>query len=141
MLHRVLAEAPIAYEAYLETFRLFTEASSLTPLEQQIVMMTVNVTNECHYCTAGHTMLLNMIKAPEAVTEALRAGQDLEDPRQFALQTFHPTASGVARACGRCGAWGVPGRGVHQGAGAGGAGRDRNEDDFEFHQCAGAHRD
>ena len=88
MLHRVLAEAPISYEAYLETFRLFTEESSLSPTEQQVVMMTANVTNDCHYCTAGHTMLMTMMKMPQDVIDALRAGRPLSSAKLEALRQF-----------------------------------------------------
>ena len=88
MLHRVLAEAPITYEAYLETFRLFTEESSLTPVEQQVVMMTMNVINECHYCTAGHTMLMKLSKMPEDVIDALRHGKPLANAKLEALRQF-----------------------------------------------------
>lgn len=87
-LHQVLAEAPAAYQAYLETFRIFTEETTLSPLEQQVVMMTSNVENRCHYCTAGHTMLMQMIKAPEEVIEALREARPIPDAKLEALSVF-----------------------------------------------------
>lgn len=87
-LHRIMAEAPIAYDAYLKTFALFTEKSSLTPAEQQIVMMTVNVINECHYCTAGHSMLMKMLKIDDAVIDAMRTGAALSDAKLQALRGF-----------------------------------------------------
>ncbi|KAJ56996.1 carboxymuconolactone decarboxylase [Actibacterium mucosum KCTC 23349] len=88
MLHRVMAEAPINYQAYLDTFGLFTEKGTLTPTEQQVVMMTVNVINECHYCTAGHTMLMKMLKVDEDVIEALREGAPLADAKLEALRVY-----------------------------------------------------
>ena len=87
-LHQVMAEAPAAYKAYLETFRIFAEETTLSPLEQQVVMMTANYENRCHYCTAGHTMLMKMIDAPADVIEALREGKPLSDPKLEALRTF-----------------------------------------------------
>lgn len=87
-LHQVLAEAPAAYEAYLRTFALFQEHTTLSPLEQQVVMMTANYENRCHYCTAGHSMLMTIAKMPAGDIEALREGQPLADARLEALRTF-----------------------------------------------------
>lgn len=87
-LHQVMAEAPATYKAYLETFRIFAEETTLTPVEQQVVMMTSNYENRCHYCTAGHTMLMQMIGADEALIEALREGTPIADPKLEALRVF-----------------------------------------------------
>ena len=67
-LHQIMAEAPATYSAYLETFRLFAEETTLSPLEQHIVMQTANYENRCHYCTAGHSMLMQLIKAYADIT-------------------------------------------------------------------------
>ena len=87
-LHQVMAEAPATYHAYLETFRIFAEETTLSPLEQQVVMQTSNYENRCHYCTAGHTMLMQMSKMPEDVVQALREGTPVADPKLEALRTF-----------------------------------------------------
>ena len=87
-LHQVMAEAPATYRAYLETFRIFAEETTLSPLEQQVVMQVSNYENRCHYCTAGHSMLMQMSKMPEDVIEALREGKPIADPKLEALRTF-----------------------------------------------------
>jgi alkylhydroperoxidase family enzyme len=87
-LHQVLADAPASYQAYLATFDLFQSKTTLTPIEQQIVMMTANFDNRCHYCTAGHSMLMKMAGMPTDYIEALREGRQLPDPRHEALRTF-----------------------------------------------------
>ncbi|NLH82879.1 MAG: carboxymuconolactone decarboxylase family protein [Phyllobacteriaceae bacterium] len=87
-LHRILAEAPATYEAYNTTYRLFRTATTLSPLEQQVVMMTANYENRCHYCTAGHSLLMTLEKAPAADVTALREGTPLDDPRLEALRVF-----------------------------------------------------
>ncbi len=87
-LHQILAEAPAAYRAYLETFRIFAEETTLTPLEQQVVMQTANYENRCHYCTAGHTMLMQMAKMPDDIIDALREGSPIADAKLEALRTF-----------------------------------------------------
>lgn len=87
-LHQIMAEAPATYHAYLETFRIFAEETTLSPLEQQVVMMTANYENRCHYCTAGHSMLMQMAKMPDDVIEALREGTPIADPKLQALRSF-----------------------------------------------------
>jgi len=87
-LHQIMAEAPATYRAYLETFRIFAEETTLSPLEQQVVMMTCNYENRCHYCTAGHSMLMRIAKMPEDVIEALREGTPISDARLEALRRF-----------------------------------------------------
>lgn len=87
-LHQIMAEAPATYHAYLETFRIFAEETTLGPLEQQVVMMTSNYENRCHYCTAGHTMLMQMSKMPVEVIEALREGTPIADARLEELRSF-----------------------------------------------------
>jgi alkylhydroperoxidase family enzyme len=87
-LHQILAEAPAAYQAYLDSFALFENHTTFSPLEQQVVMMTANYENRCHYCTAGHSMLMKMYKMPDDVIEALRDGKPLADKKLEALRAF-----------------------------------------------------
>jgi alkylhydroperoxidase family enzyme len=87
-LHQVLAEAPATYEAYNRLWDLINSKTTLSPLEQQVVMMTSNYENRCHYCTAGHSMLMQMMKMPPDHIEALREGRPLPEARLEALRTF-----------------------------------------------------
>jgi alkylhydroperoxidase family enzyme len=86
-LHQVMAVAPATYAAYMGLMDQF-QRSSLSPLEQQIVFMTANYENRCHYCTAGHTYLMTAMKMPAAYIEALREGLPLPDAKHQALRTF-----------------------------------------------------
>ncbi|MFA5989604.1 MAG: carboxymuconolactone decarboxylase family protein [Sphingomonas sp.] len=87
-LHRVLAEAPAAYSTYVTLYETATSNSSLSAIEAQIVMMTSNVWNRCHYCTASHVMLLTMMEAPADIIEAFRDNRPIADTRQQALREF-----------------------------------------------------
>ena len=87
-LHKVLAEAPATYEAYNTTFTLFMKHTTLSPLEQQVVFMTSNFENNCHYCVPGHTWMMKAGKMPEAVIEALREGTEIPDAKLQALHDF-----------------------------------------------------
>jgi alkylhydroperoxidase family enzyme len=90
-LHQILAEAPATYEAYLRTFELFQHRTTLSPLEQHVVMMTANFENRCHYCTAGHSFLMTLAKMPADVIAALRDGRPLSDGKLEALRVFART--------------------------------------------------
>jgi alkylhydroperoxidase family enzyme len=86
-LHGVMAEAPATYKAYLDTFEIFA-GSSLSALEQQVVMQTSNYENNCHYCMPGHSMLMKLSGMPADVIEALREGTPIADPKLEALRTY-----------------------------------------------------
>lgn len=86
-LHKIFAVAPTTYELYNFTFSTFGK-TSLSPLEQQVVMMTANYENRCHYCIAGHTMMMKASNMPDEIIEALREGHVLPDAKLEALRTF-----------------------------------------------------
>ena len=87
-LHALFAESPVTYETYLKAFDLFLKNSSFTPLEAQVVFMTSNFINRCHYCMAGHSMMMKRAKMPDDVIDDLREGRTLADPKLAALQSF-----------------------------------------------------
>jgi uncharacterized peroxidase-related enzyme len=86
-LHGVMAEAPALLEAYQELTRIFS-ASSLSPAEQQVVILAASYENNCAYCVAAHTAIASMAKVPRNVVEALRAGTAIADPKLQALRAF-----------------------------------------------------
>lgn len=90
-LHRILAESPAAHEAYSTLYRLATEKTTLTPVEAQVVMMASNHHNRCHYCMAGHSMIMTMMKTPQDIITALREGKPLADGKLEALRVFSRT--------------------------------------------------
>jgi alkylhydroperoxidase family enzyme len=87
-LHALLAEAPTTYETYHMAFDRFLNSTTLTPLEAQVVLMTSNYLNRCHYCMAGHTAMMKAAKMPDDVIEALRKGAAIADAKLEALRTF-----------------------------------------------------
>ncbi|MCG8612919.1 MAG: carboxymuconolactone decarboxylase family protein [Pseudomonadales bacterium] len=87
-LHKILAEAPATYEAYNTVFNLFMKNTTLSPVEQQVVFMTANFENNCHYCVPGHTWMMHSAKMPEEVIEALREGTEIPDAKLQALHDY-----------------------------------------------------
>jgi AhpD family alkylhydroperoxidase len=86
-LQSYMAESPELLAGYTALWDHFSK-TTLTVHEQQIVYLTSNYENECHYCMAGHTTLAKMQKMETAVIEALRAGTPLPDARLEALHRF-----------------------------------------------------
>jgi AhpD family alkylhydroperoxidase len=83
----VMAGAPSLLKAYLQTGELFSR-TSLTPVEQQVVLLTVSESNRCDYCMAAHSVAARMQKVPEEVIRALRDGVPLADARLEALRAL-----------------------------------------------------
>lgn len=86
-LQSYMAEAPELLAGYTALWDLFGK-TTLTTHEQQVVYMTANFENECHYCMAGHSTLARMQKMEEGVIAALRNGGELPDARLEALHRF-----------------------------------------------------
>lgn len=83
----LLAESPATLEAYATLSGIF-EKSDFSPVDQQVILLTVNRFNECPYCMAAHSTIAKGAGMKEATLEALRAGKALPDARQNALAEF-----------------------------------------------------
>ncbi len=84
---RVLADAPPAAHAYLDLGARFGE-TSLTPGEQQVVLLATSFENGCDYCMAAHSTVAGMVGLDAATLAALRDGSDLPDSRLDAVRAF-----------------------------------------------------
>jgi AhpD family alkylhydroperoxidase len=86
-LQGTMAESPELLAGYSTLWALFAK-TTLTPHEQQVVYMTSNFENECHYCMAGHTALAKLQKMDPTVIDALRNGTEILDRKLEALHRF-----------------------------------------------------
>ncbi|MEQ9237272.1 carboxymuconolactone decarboxylase family protein [Coleofasciculus sp. E2-BRE-01] len=86
-LEGIFAEAPTLLKGSMALWDLFT-ATSFSPIEQQVIYLTANYENECHYCMAAHSGLAKKIGMTAEDIEALRQGQPLQDPKLQALRHF-----------------------------------------------------
>ena len=87
----VLAESPTALKAYLDVAGAVTQ-SSLTPTEQQVVLMTTSFENGCTYCMAAHSFVSTKSGVAADVIESLRAGTPIADPKLDALANLTRSA-------------------------------------------------
>lgn len=86
-LYGMMAESPELLKAYRQMADLF-DATSLSPVEKNIVWLTVSYYNNCHYCMAIHSMVGKMYKLPEEMIEALRTNQPLNDVKFETFRQF-----------------------------------------------------
>jgi alkylhydroperoxidase family enzyme len=83
---RALAEAPAALTAFQQLKAAFA-SSSLSPIEQEVVYLSVAKANECHYCTT-QTGAFDSSPEAHAAADAIRGGRPIRDPRLQALRRF-----------------------------------------------------
>lgn len=83
-----LALSPAALEAYLSMGTILSQ-SSLTPIEQQVVLLTTSFENNCRYCVAAHSTVALSVGLDREALLAIREGRIIEeDPRLEALHLF-----------------------------------------------------
>lgn len=83
---RTMAESPAALQGF-ELLRQAFAQSSLTPLEQQVVYLTVSKVNACHYCTT-QTGMFDDSPAARAAADAIREDRPIADTKLQALRRF-----------------------------------------------------
>lgn len=84
----LLANSPAALDGYEALAQQFAK-TSLTPLEQQIVLLATSVENQCAFCVAAHsTVAKKNINANPAIIDAVRDGRNGPDKRINALVSF-----------------------------------------------------
>src|SRR5260370_9118875 len=85
---RVLANAPVALEAYL-TASAINAKGSLTLAQREAVQITAAATHGCEFCVAGHTALAYKKAALHQETaEALPSLQPLSVPQLYPIEPF-----------------------------------------------------
>ncbi len=86
-LEGIFAQAPSLLKGSMALWDLF-EATSFTPVEQQLIYLSANYEHECHYCMAAHSGLAKMIGMSADDIQALRTGTPLSEPKLQALRQF-----------------------------------------------------
>jgi len=85
----VFAESPGAFNALLGALKAYDDESlTLTPVERQVVLLSVSVENRCDYCTAAHSMLAHSLGLSREDIDALQQGRAIGDSKLEALQRF-----------------------------------------------------
>ena len=83
----VFAESPAALNGYLTISQIFDQ-SSFTPTERQVILLSANRFNHCHYCMAAHSVIADLQRVPNDVVDAIRNDEAIADDRLEALRIF-----------------------------------------------------
>ncbi|MGY3052501.1 putative peroxidase-related enzyme [Pedobacter sp. UYEF25] len=77
---------PALLDSYIYSYNSFRANSGFTPVEQEVVFLTVAYENNCEYCMAAHSFIADkMSKVPTEVTDAIRDGKQIPDVKLAAL--------------------------------------------------------
>lgn len=87
-LYRGFAASPVALKVYLNMNETLQQHGRLSPIEQQIVYLTVSGENGCSYCMGAHSTLAEMVQMPDEILTALRKQHPLSDAKLDALRKF-----------------------------------------------------
>ena len=82
-----IAGSPAALQSFV-SMQSSLQGSSLTPVEREVVGLTVSHENSCEYSMAAHSTFAVAHGAATDVVAALRAGGELPDARLEALHVF-----------------------------------------------------
>lgn len=91
-LHRVLAESPVALEAYATLWTL-AEKTSFTPEERNLAYLAIIYENECEYCMAGHSNLSRVAGVESEHVAAIRNNSPIANTKLEALRVFAATVT------------------------------------------------
>jgi AhpD family alkylhydroperoxidase len=84
-----MANFPALLETYWNGYNLFRKEGGFTPVEQEVIFLTISKENGCDYCMAAHSIVADMIsKVPVEVTEAIRNDTRIPDARLNILSKF-----------------------------------------------------
>lgn len=84
-----MVNSPGLMETYAVGYDRFRKNSGFSPVEQEVVFVTISIANGCEYCAAAHSFLADQVsKVPVEVTDAIRDGKEIPDAKLKALSQF-----------------------------------------------------
>lgn len=73
-------------DAYTHAYETFRSHAGFSPVEQEVIFLSVAYENNCEYCMAAHSFVGDMMtKVPLEVTNAIRDNQQIPDAKLGAL--------------------------------------------------------
>jgi len=80
-----IADSPVAIASFVAQQGALRQ-TSLTPLEREVVGITVSAENDSEYSLAAHSAFARKAGGSDALVAALRAGEPVDDPRLRSIQ-------------------------------------------------------
>lgn len=76
-------------DSYSYAYDSFRKNAGFTPVEQEVIFLSVSYFNNCEYCMAAHSFVGDMMsKVPKEVTDAIRNNEMIPDAKLYALSIF-----------------------------------------------------
>ena len=88
-MYGAMVNVPSLLKTYLQGYADFRAHGGFTPVEQEVIFITISKTFGCDYCTAAHSFVgEKMSGVPAEILAALRAGSVLPNENLQALSAF-----------------------------------------------------
>ena len=88
-MYKAMANSPGLLNTYLKGYAAFRENSGFSPIEQEVIFLTISHSNGCEYCMAAHSFLAEAASGvPKGVTEAIRDAKQIPEVKLRALSIF-----------------------------------------------------
>ena len=81
------SESPVLADSILDLYARIGD-TTFDAIESHVVLQTINVINQCHYCIPAHSTIARNGGVSDALDDALRNTQPLDDPKLEALRIF-----------------------------------------------------
>ena len=89
IMYGAMANEPALYEAYANSYASFRAECDFSPIEQEVIFLAISRENNCHYCMAAHSFVADkMSGVPTEITDAIRDGRPISDPKLAVLAEF-----------------------------------------------------
>jgi AhpD family alkylhydroperoxidase len=88
-MYGAMANEPALFEAYVWGYAAFRRECGFSPVEQEVIFLAISRANSCDYCMAAHSFVADVMSiVPVDVTDAIREGRPIADPKLAALASF-----------------------------------------------------
>ncbi|MHB1063977.1 MAG: carboxymuconolactone decarboxylase family protein [Georgenia sp.] len=87
-MYAAMANSPGLLGTYRFGYDEFRKRSGFSPAEQEVVFLAISRFNACAYCMGVHSAIADRNTVPTEVTDAIRTGDPIGDPRLQALNAF-----------------------------------------------------
>ncbi len=88
-MYKAMVNSPGLLDTYMHGYKKFRERGGFSPVEQEVVFLTISAENQCTYCMGAHSLLANTVsKVPVEVTEAIRNNTEIPHEKLRALSEF-----------------------------------------------------
>jgi AhpD family alkylhydroperoxidase len=75
-----MANSPGLFASYLDGYQQFRQLSGFSPVEQEVIFLTISRFYECEYCMAAHSTIADKVsKVPTEITDAIRNDLPIAD--------------------------------------------------------------